>query len=107
MLFEISLEYLQNQMTRLTRFMYESAQEHRQNYAAINAQLHLINERLRSPDSSIGNSGSVSNLKIKRELLRCISREKSKVRGINGQFWSCNVKHYITQTMILCSELQN
>lgn len=69
-------------MNHLTQFMYESVQDHRQNYAAINAQLHMINERLRSSDSMIGSSSSVStNIKMKKELLRCISKDKLKKQG--------------------------
>lgn len=69
-------------MNQLTHFMYESAHEHRQNYAAINAQLHMINERLRSSDSMTGSSSSVSsNIKMKKELLRCISKEILKKQG--------------------------
>lgn len=72
---------IQQKIKQLTHFMHESAQEHRQNYAAINAQLHMINERLRSSDSVIGTSSSVaSNKEMKKELLRCISKDKQKIQ---------------------------
>ncbi|XP_061175748.1 uncharacterized protein LOC133184687 [Saccostrea echinata] len=69
---------LEQKLTNLTHFMHQSTLEHRQNYAAINAQLHLINERLRSSDPIIASRGNVSNINLQRELLRCISRDKSK-----------------------------
>ncbi|XP_062589712.1 uncharacterized protein LOC134251334 [Saccostrea cucullata] len=69
---------LEQKLANLTHFMYTSALEHRQNYAAINGQLHLINERLRSSDHITAIRGNVSNSNLERELLRCISREKSK-----------------------------
>ena len=72
--------FFQHNVTQLTNFVYESAKEHRKNYAAINAQLHLINERLRSSDSVVyGSSSSMAtNMKIQKDLLRCISRDKGK-----------------------------
>lgn len=70
LMLSVVFNFFKQKMNQLTHFMYESAHEHRQNYAAINAQLHMINERLRSSDSMSGSSSSVSsNIKMKKELL--------------------------------------
>lgn len=85
---------IQQKMNHLTQFMYESVQDHRQNYAAINAQLHMINERLRSSDSMIGSSSSVStNIKMKKELLRCISKDKLKKQEWNDDLSGSETIH--------------
>lgn len=85
---------MQQKMNQLTRFMYESAHEHRKNYAAINAQLHMINERLRSSDSMTGSSSSVSsNIKMKKELLRCISKDKLKKQEGNDDLSGSETIH--------------
>lgn len=82
LMLSVVFNFFKQKMNQLTHFMYESAHEHRQNYAAINAQLHMINERLRSSDSMTGSSSSVSsNIKMKKELLRCISKDKLKKQG--------------------------
>lgn len=87
---------IQQKMNQLSNFMYESALDHRQNYAAINAQLHMINERLRSSDSMIGSSSTssvASNIKMKKELLRCISKDKLKNQEGNDNLCGSETIH--------------